>query len=439
MSGFDDLLKQSSRALEENPFEDPFAPARSNSPDPWSSYTHQSVAPTSSGFEYGESGFSGQSPTTPTVESHDESSVVPPVAVESHSSSVPAALSDPLDSANLPADDKPDSATKLSTSPVFFEARHTAENDPLPDTPESPVQQTFPSEPVVSDVLPPAAPSLTLPPATSPPETSPTVQLSSPESPPSAIPAELPDDSSPQSPPPPSSARLPQRQYVPQPTVHIPFTPSSPTVSESNRVISTPLDQPPTTSFASLALGGESFNGWDGAQSTFVNNASLPSVAPQEDDDDDDDDKPLRPRPVSTSFYCLSASAAHVSCCSSLQQRQARRKLACNLCSRLQSRTLKRLGTPSELTQCTRCTPGYDCSKLGHVSALMISLSRRLPQCTPNLHFLFFAAIQTSYGCMRPFQTTILASLFHLLLKKVRLGASTISLSDSGDMHSKTA
>lgn len=300
MSGFDDLLKQSSRALEENPFEDPFAPARSNSPDPWSSYTHQSVAPTSSGFEYGESGFSGQSPTTPTVESHDESSVVPPVAVESHSSSVPAALSDPLDSANLPADDKPDSATKLSTSPVFFEARHTAENDPLPDTPESPVQQTFPSEPVVSDVLPPAAPSLTLPPATSPPETSPTVQLSSPESPPSAIPAELPDDSSPQSPPPPSSARLPQRQYVPQPTVHIPFTPSSPTVSESNRVISTPLDQPPTTSFASLALGGESFNGWDGAQSTFVNNASLPSVAPQEDDDDDDDDKPLRPRPPPT-------------------------------------------------------------------------------------------------------------------------------------------
>jgi sorting nexin-1/2 len=306
MSGFDDLLKQSSRALEENPFEDPFAPARSNSPDPWSSYTHQTAAPTSSGFEYGESGFSGQSPTTPTVESHDESSAVPPVAVESHSSSVPAALFDPLDSANLPADDKPDSATKLSTSPVFFEARHTAENDPLPDTPESPVQQTFPSEAVVSDVLPPAAPSLTLPPATSPPETSPTVQLSSPESPPSATPAELPDNSSPQSPPPPSSARLPQRQYVPQPSIHIPFTPSSPTVSESNRVISTPLDQPPTTSFASLALGGESFNGWDGAQSTFVNNASLPSVAPQEDDDDDDDDKPLRPRPVSPSSYCLS-------------------------------------------------------------------------------------------------------------------------------------
>ena len=335
MSGFDDLLQQSSRALEENPFEDPFAPARSNSPDPWSSYTHQSAAPASPAFEYGESGFSGLSPTTPTVESHNEPLPTPAVAVESHLSSVPTALSDPLDSANLPADDKPDPATKLSTSPVVSESKHSVENDPPAVTPESPTQHTFPSEPVVSDVLPPATPSLTLPPATTPSEASPTVQLSSPESPSSAIPAELPSHSAPLSPPPPSSARLPQRQYVPQPSVHIPFNPASPTVSESNRVISTPLDQPPTTSFASLALGGESFNGWDGAQSTFVNNASLPSVAPQDDDDDDDDDKPLRPRPVSTSFYCISASTAHVICRSSLKQRQARRKPGCNLSSRL--------------------------------------------------------------------------------------------------------
>jgi sorting nexin-1/2 len=55
--------------------------------------------------------------------------------------------------------------------------------------------------------------------------------------------------------------------------------------------------------FASLALGGESFNGWDGAQSAFVNNTSISSSAQEEDDEDDD--KPLRPRPVST-FFILS-------------------------------------------------------------------------------------------------------------------------------------
>lgn len=185
-------------------------------------------------------------------------------------------------------------------------------------------------------------------------------------------------------------------------------------------------------------MGGESFNGWDGAQSTFVNNASLPSVAPQEDDDDDDDDKPLRPRPVSTP-YCLSASAAHVSCCPSLKQRQARRKPACNPFSTLLSRTLKRLATPSELTRCTRCTPRYDGFKLGPISALVTLASRRPPRCSLNLPFLFFAAIQTSYGCMRSFQTTTLVSLFHLLLKRVPLGASTTSLSNSDAPHSKTA
>ena len=359
MSGFDDLLKQSSRALEENPFEDPFAPARSHSPDPWSSYTHQTPIAPSSAFEY--DGFNDLPSTTPKV---DESFAISAVTEEFHSFSAPTAASDPLDSANLPADDKPDPPVKIITSPGFSESRHSAEFDSPAVTPESPVQHTLSSEPV-PDALPHAAHPITLPSTASPPENSPTIQPSSPSTPPSAIPTELADHSAPLSPPPPSSARLPQRQYVPQPSVHIPFNPSSPTVSESNRVISTPLDQPPITSFASLALGGESFNGWDGAQSTFVNNASLPSVAPQ-DDDDDDDDKPLRPRPVSTSFYCLSASAAHVSDCSSLNQRlQPIEKSGCNLCSRLLSMTPKKLGTPSGLSRCTRYTPRYAWSKLG--------------------------------------------------------------------------
>ncbi|KAH9004759.1 Vps5-domain-containing protein [Lactarius hatsudake] len=294
MSGFDDLLKQSSRALEENPFEDPFAPARSNSPDPWSSYTHQAATVTSSAFEYDVSGFNDLSITTPTVESHEESFVTSAVPDESRSFNVPAAASDPLDSANLPADNQPDPVAKPIISPGFSEHRYSAENDTSAAPPESPTQHTSP----VSDALSHAVPSLTLPSTTtSPPENSPTVQPSSPETPSSAIPAELADHSAPLSPPPPSSARLPQRQYVPQPSVHLPFNPSSPTVSESNRVISSPLDQPQTTSFASLALGGESFGGWDTAHSTFAHNASLPNVSPEKDDVDDDDDKPLRLRP----------------------------------------------------------------------------------------------------------------------------------------------
>jgi hypothetical protein len=48
-------------------------------------------------------------------------------------------------------------------------------------------------------------------------------------------------------------------------------------------------------------LGGESFSGFDGAQSAFVNNASHLSSAQEEDDDDDD--KPLLPRPVRDPFY----------------------------------------------------------------------------------------------------------------------------------------
>ena len=139
---------QSSRALEENPFGDHFTRSRSSS-DPWSSYTHQAATATSCEFEYDESGFNGLATTTRTVESHDEyfAASAVTVEVESHSSSVPTAASDPFDSANLLADDKPASPLKLITSPGLLESRHSAENDPSV-TPESPLQHTFQSEPV---------------------------------------------------------------------------------------------------------------------------------------------------------------------------------------------------------------------------------------------------------------------------------------------------
>lgn len=309
MSGFDDLLQQSSRALEENPFEDPFARPRSGSPDPWTSYAHPPTALDSPAFEYDTPGFGGVSTTTPALDLHDDSHT--PSAVHSHASVAPAIPSDPLDSANLPADDETEYATKPMTFPRHSGFTESIGTDPplIPSQPSAGSNKSVP-EPDPPRTAPPALPLITSPPASS---RSP-VQLSSPVTPSSAAPPESVEHTNPPSPPPPSSARLPQRQEAPHPANHFPFDSSSSTDSDSHRVISTPLDQPAVAAFASLALGGESFNGWDGAQSAFVNHASIPSSV-QEEDDDDDDDKPLRPRPVSTTFYYSSMDPVHSYSC----------------------------------------------------------------------------------------------------------------------------
>jgi sorting nexin-1/2 len=322
MSGFDDLLQQSSRALEENPFEDPFARPRANSPDPWSTYTHQTAALDSPAFEYDTSGFGGVSTTTQAL---DDS--VSPSAVESHAFVAPTIPSDPLDSANLPADDETEHTTKPTMSPRFSSFVERTGRVP----PSITSQPSADSSESVPEPEPPKTAHPTLPSITSAP-TSPLVQPSSPVTPSSAVPADSVEHTDPPSPPPPSSARLPRRQEAPQPSIHVPLDSSSSTESDSHRVISSPLDQPPVTAFASLALGGESFNGWDGAQSAFVNHASIPSSVQEEDDDDDDDDKPLRPRPVSTSFYYSSVDLIHRRSCFR-RRPQKRRKLGYSLCS----------------------------------------------------------------------------------------------------------
>jgi sorting nexin-1/2 len=299
MSGFDDLLQQSSRALEENPFEDPFARPRSGSPDPWSSYNHPSATISNPAFEYDDSGFGGVSTTTTTQAAELQDNTLSSPTVESHSYDVHATPSDPLDSANLPADDETEFSTKPTTS-RYAAFRESVGTDPfaLPSQPLATSSEPV-SEPDPPSIVPPTLPSIISPPATTP------LQLSSPVTPSSAIPTESAEHTVPPSPPPPSSARLPQRQEALQPSAHPPFDPSSSTVDDSHRVISSPLDQPPVAAFASLALGGESFNGFDGAQSAFVNSTSHPSTAQdEEEDDDDDDDKPLLPRPVSNTFHC---------------------------------------------------------------------------------------------------------------------------------------
>ncbi|KAH9995539.1 Vps5 C terminal like-domain-containing protein [Russula vinacea] len=230
MSGFDDLLQQSSRALEENPFEDPFARPRSGSPDPWSTFAHQSAVLDSPAFEYDTSGFGGVSTTTQAHDLHDDTLSHSPV--ESRAFVAPTVPSDPLDSANLPADDEPEHTTKPLTSPRDSGFTERIGKDP----------PSIPSQP-------------------------------------SSV-----EHTDPPSPPPPSSARLPHRQEPPHPSIQFPFDSSSSTDSDAHRVITSPLDQPPVTAFASLALGGRVSTG-----------GTAHKVRRR---DDDDDDKPLRPRPM---------------------------------------------------------------------------------------------------------------------------------------------
>lgn len=434
MSGFDDLLQQSSRALEENPFEDPFAPPRASSPDPWSSYGHQSATVGSPAFEYDSAGFGGLSTSTQAVQLDDDT--LSSSAVESNAFVAQAASSDPLDSANLPADDEPEFTTKPMTSPRYSDFKeivgtvpHTAPSQSLAVASE-PV-----SEPDSSRTASGSHLSITLPLESSP------VQPPSPVTPLSTVPQGNVEHTGPPSPPQPSSARLPQRQEAPHPSVHLPFDSSSLTVSDSHHVISTPLDQPPITPFSSLALGGESFNGWDGAQSSFINNASFPSSTQEDDDDDEDDeddDKPLRPRPVSTDLYCSSSGAIHRR---SYRRRPPlkRRKPGYNPYSQLLWKIPRRLGTLSVRSQCIQFTPRHVPSESGSVSAVVSLFSRLHHRISPTLRSPFFAVIRIFYGCTRPSRSITLGWLFLRFLRKAPSDASMISSFGNGGQHLRIA
>ncbi|KAA1470300.1 Vps5-domain-containing protein [Dentipellis sp. KUC8613] len=290
MDSFDDLLRQSTRALEENPFDDPFAKPRSGSPDPWAStFLQTSAAPH---HDFGASAFEDVASTTPPAEE-------PSISAEP---SVPN--SDPLDSAtaNLP-DEEEEIVKPTVISPKSSGFRESVEEsepaklssgfresvdkeEPAADEHKSPL--TTPQE--RTPTPPPRAPSPPQTPSTSAATTEPGTPKS-------------PEASS----PPPTNTRFPQT-HTPRASSSSFASPRSslPVPSDSQRSVISPLDQPtvPASPFASLALGGESFGGgWDGTQSSFVNTGHMPissSKGWQDEDEDDDDDKPLRPRPVTS-------------------------------------------------------------------------------------------------------------------------------------------
>ena len=255
MDGFDDLLAPSKRALEDNPFENPFAQQRSGSPDPWASFASQ--------LEHNP--FSSSEPTA----------TAPPFEPELPSP-VSATLTDPLDSAITAGPEEhvpspPRTPTQLTASGFkenVAEEEHQPTSEPVPKpTPEPEAKPT--PEPV------PAAPQPE-------PERTP-IQGKSP----------LPQTTEPASPP-------PSKGFVAFSPTH------SPRESEAfpkpvSSVIS-PLDHPGLGGgfgdpFASISsLGG----GWESqSSSVFVNGASVEtSREPSIVDDDDEDNRPVAQSPL---------------------------------------------------------------------------------------------------------------------------------------------
>jgi sorting nexin-1/2 len=242
MDTFDDLLEPSRRALEINPFEDPFA-KRSNSPDPWSTFAHQPVSPIiiSDSQALQESEYEAGSGTTPT------GSFVTAERAESVEESASIGSPDPLDAATqqhvgIEEYSVPDSGSRSpgfmeSIPPTFSEIETIRPSLPEELEPSIPAPSFFES----TSLIPPTSSNLTKPVSSS------------------------------------SSTSVGS---------------SSPSASTFARVTS-PLDSPANSgiarSFADLALGGESVGAWQGAQSSW---ASPHIQGPGADDSDDD--KPIR-------------------------------------------------------------------------------------------------------------------------------------------------
>ena len=240
MDTFDDLLEPSRRALEINPFEDPFA-KRSNSPDPWSTFAHQPVSPIiiADSQALQESEYEAGSGTTPT------GSFVTAERAESVAESPSIDSPDPLDAATqqhvgIEEYSVPDSGSRRSPGfmesipPTFSEIETIRPSLPEELEPSIPAPAFFES----TSLLPPTSSNLTKPVSSS------------------------------------SSTSVGS---------------SSPSASTFARVTS-PLDSPGIArSFADLALGGESVGAWQGSQSSWANpNIQGPGA------DDSDDDKPIR-------------------------------------------------------------------------------------------------------------------------------------------------
>ncbi|KAI0774784.1 Vps5 C terminal like-domain-containing protein [Trametes elegans] len=282
MDGFDDLLAPS-REILANPFEDPFAKRRSESPDPWASYGQAVPSFNEEAAAFGSS--------SPTITRHDGFGDVggfqdfrdsPSDSAPNHA---PDDGPDPLDTAafnaaeaNAEAVEEPSASAGSITSPSTrgFRESILTEAEDSPTVSESQLQPPEPTPP------PPAeqTPEQTREPPTIPPQ---------------------------------PATTTPSADTLPRPHGH---TSHSSTASLSSSHIApikaepvayNPLDQPRTTlerSIAGLSIGGEALGGWQdsgGWQSAQPNTFTTSGTSSystrdrsmSDDDDDDDDDRPI--------------------------------------------------------------------------------------------------------------------------------------------------
>jgi sorting nexin-1/2 len=243
MDGFDDLLAPSRNALEENPFEDPFA-KRSGSPDPWSSGWSRSEHHYSSEPDE-HAGFEEQS-TQP------ESFVA-----GQHEVNEPTHSSDPLDLAAQTADYDDDDDRPLGrfrTSPITS-PRTPGFRESIP----VPFSETATIRPTVPEELEPSTPAQPYFADNAPP----TFTIASQR-------IERTDSSS-------SRAA---------------FISHSPSTSKSGSAVVSPLETASAGldhSFAGLALGGESVGGWQTDQGSWTNDSPVAHARSS-----DSDDEPIR-------------------------------------------------------------------------------------------------------------------------------------------------
>lgn len=234
MDGFDDLLSSSSRAFDSNPFANPFAQARSASPDPWSSFSQEQENPFAgaSHFDAPVSDITA-APESPLVA--NEVVLEHPIVVVDEL--VPQTPLETTLSPRFPQSPgfKESISTDTATTSIYHDA---ASKHP------SPTRETFEPGPTSSE--PSSVPPSEEERGTSQVESVASVTSKSPE---------IVDSSQPPAPPPSSTINPPASS------------------TQADR-FSSPLDYPATSTinhlFANLALGGESIGGWQDDAAAFT-------------------------------------------------------------------------------------------------------------------------------------------------------------------------
>jgi sorting nexin-1/2 len=256
MDGFDDLLAPSKRALEDNPFENPFAQHRSGSPDPWASFSSQ--------LEHNPFSSSEATTTAPVFEPEPPS----PVSTDPLDSAITRELEEHVPSP--PRTPTQFTASGFKESVVEEERQPKLEpvSEPAPEPEAKPTSEPERAAPQPEPERTPVQETTSLPPATEPVS--------------------------------PSSSR----GFVAFAPTHSPR--ESEAFPKPISVIS-PLDHPGLgggfgDTFPSMAsLGGDTLGGgWESQSSSlFVNGASVEtSREPSLPDDDDEDNRPVAQSPL---------------------------------------------------------------------------------------------------------------------------------------------